>query len=151
MTATIKTQGKISIVTIKYDLTNDHVKSFMKTCNRLIAEERRLRIILNLENVQNISLLGQIAISSIYNHLNAAGGLLKLINLQEKVKRQFEKTNLINTIEHYANEIDAISSFNRYDCRPAPRAGQPKPASFYIKEIKSFVGWDAYPIVGAIQ
>lgn len=151
MTAAIKTEGKITIVTLKYDLTNDHVKSFMKTCNRLISDEKRYWIILNLENVHNIALLGQIAISSIYNHLIAAGGALKLVHLQDKVKKGFEKTNLINTIEHYDNDVDAINSFGRVNCRTSHRTGQLHSASFYIKEIKSFVGWDSYPVVGAIQ
>ena len=99
--------------------------------------------------VDRVSLMGQIALSSIHNHLQTLGGCLILVRLNPSVEDEFDKTNLSETLHILDDEIEAIKAVEQLK-KSTPKDST-ETSSFYIKELNSFVGWDAYPVVDMIQ
>ena len=77
---------------------------------RLDRGERR--IVLNMAEVDYMdsSGIGDLAASftSVLNH----SGQMKLLNLSDKIHRLLEMTGLIEIIQHYSDETEAVRSFD---------------------------------------
>jgi anti-anti-sigma factor len=136
-----KTEGKVTIFHLKDDLTSDRTKSFLKKMEDLISEGR-IYLVLDLEDVDEVSLIGMVGISSIFNKCRHLGGALKISNLSPSVRRAFRATNLINTLEVFDTTLDAIKSFRSQNLLKSKNFS----GSFFVKEKNAFVGWDRLPM-----
>lgn len=140
---TSQTEGRITVFHLKDDLTPNRVKSFVRKMEELMSEDRK-NLVLDLASVSDVSLIGMVAISSIFNKCRQAGGALKVACLTPLVRRAFRQTNLINTIEVYDEVLDAVKSFKSQNLlKSKTYAG-----SFFLKERSAFVGWDRLPQSG---
>jgi anti-anti-sigma factor len=141
-----KFEGRITVFHLKDDLTTDRVKAFLKKMEDLIAQER-VFLVVDLASAKEISLMGMVAISAIFNKCRQAGGMLKVASLTPSVRRSFRQTNLINTIEVFDDVMDAVKSFRSHNLLKSKTFA----GSFFIKEQNSFVGWDRLPQQGLTQ
>lgn len=138
-----RSEGRITVFHLREDLTNTRVKHFLKKMYDLVDEGRKY-LILDLSEVEEVSLMGMVAISSVSNRCRQAGGALKICHLQPFVRRAFRSTNLINTVEVFEDSLDAIKSFKSRNLLKS----QQYSGSFFIKEKNAFVPWDRIPVVG---
>jgi len=141
-----RTEGRITVFHLKDDLTPAKVKPFMKKMEELLAEDR-IYLVIDLSSVYEVSLMGMVAISSIFNKCRQAGGALKVAQMTPLVRRAFRQTNLINTIEVYDELLDAVKSFRSHNLLKAKNFS----GSFFIKEKAAFVGWDRLSAQGPLN
>ncbi len=141
-----RTEGKVTVFRLLSDLSTENVKPFLKKMNELL-DESRVFLILDMSDVEEVSLLGMVAISSVFNRCRQAGGALKIAQLTPPVRRAFRATNLINTIEVYEETVEALKTFNSHNLLKAKNFA----GSFFLKDRNAFVGWDRYPLTGMVQ
>lgn len=139
--AETKNEGNVTIFHLRENLNTRKVKDFTKKLNELI-ESGRCQIVLEMGNIEEICLMGMVAISSAFNRCRQAGGALKVAQLQPEVRRSFRETNLINTIEVFDNLLDAVKSYEGKNLLKAQRYS----GSFYLNQTQSFVAWDRLPL-----
>lgn len=132
--------GKITVFHLNEDLPASRVKIFTKKLHELI-ESGRTNISLDLSGVREVSLLGLVAISSIFNKCAQMGGALKIVGLTPKVRKLFRDTNLINTIEVYESSLEAMQSFRSRNLLKS----KAQPGAFYLEDSNLFVAWDRLP------
>ena len=142
----MKSEGRITVFHLKDDLSTERVKHFLKKMNDLLAEGRHY-LVLDLAEVYEVSLIGMVGISSIFNRCRQAGGALKVAHLTPRVRKAFRNTNLINTIEVYDDVLEAIKSFRSQNLLKAKQYS----GSFFLKDRNSFVGWDRLPLSGHLN
>ncbi len=141
-----RTEGRVTVFQLRDDLTSDRVKPFLVKMNDLIDEGRHY-LVLDLSEVFEISLIGMVSISSLFNRCRQNGGGLKVSGLTPPVRKAFRSTNLINTVEVYDDTVEALKSFrSRNLLRSKSFSG-----SFFLKERNSFVGWDRLPLSGHLN
>lgn len=141
-----KQEGKITIFQLRDDLTPHKVKAFAKKMNQIMSLGHRF-IVLDLSEVEEVCLLGMVAISSVFNRCRQNGGALKITGLAPSVRRGFRRTNLINTIEVYDEVLEAIKSFRQHNLLKSKQFS----GSFFIPESNSFAAWDRLPLTGHYQ
>ena len=106
----VQREGNVSIYRFRGPLTTGYVKSFVKEVYDLIGN-KQTQIIIDLSEVKMICLMGMVSISNIYNECRQNSGALKVAGLTPQVKRVFQQTNLINTIEIFESVSEAYKSF----------------------------------------
>lgn len=142
----LRQEGRIVIFHLHEDLHNGNVKAFMKRLYDLV-EKGRTQMVLDLSEVMDVSLMGMVAISALFNKCRQKGGAFKVACLNPTVRRSFRNTNLINTIECYEELLEAVKSFSSQNLlRSRHYSG-----SFYLKERGAFVGWDRIPLEGYVN
>lgn len=141
-----RTEGRITVFQLKDDLTADRVKPFLKRIYDLL-DEGRFYMVIDLTQVYDISLLGMVGLSSIFNRCRQNGGALKVAGLTPTVRKAFRNTNLINTIEVYEEVVDAVKSFRSQNLLRTKHFS----GSFFLKDKNAFVGWDRLPLSGQIH
>lgn len=100
----IDVAGKIAIGESNRQL-HDSIK-------RLVAEGKN-QIIVNLAKVSHIDSSGLGELVSGYTTLKAAGGALKLVNVNDRVTNLMTITKLYTVFEIFENETDAVNSFHQ--------------------------------------
>lgn len=141
-----RNEGRITVFQLKDDLSADRVKSFVKRIYSLL-DEGRYHLVIDLSQVYEISLIGMVGLSSIFNRCRQNGGALKVSGLTPAVRKAFRGTNLINTIEVYEETMDAVKSFRSQNLlRTKHYSG-----SFFLKEKNAFVGWERLPMSGHVH
>jgi anti-anti-sigma factor len=143
---TSHTEGRITVFHLKDDLTPQKVKAFLRKMEDLLAEDR-IHIVLDMAAVYEVSMLGMVAISSIFNKCRQAGGAMKVASLTPMVRKAFRQTNLINTIEVYDDVLEGVKSFRQHNLLKAKTFS----GSFYLKDKESFVPWDRLPNNGVFN
>ena len=83
-----------------------------ESIKRLVAEGKT-QIIINLAKVTHIDSSGLGELVSGYTTLKAAGGALKLANVNDRVTSLMTITKLYTVFEIFDNELDAINSFDQ--------------------------------------
>lgn len=136
-----QSEGRITVFHLRDDLTTKRAKAFSKKVDALLRQGRHF-LILDISEVEEICLLGQVAISSLSNKCRHAGGSLKIAGLSYEVRRSFKRTNLINTIETYDTVLDAVKSYRSENLLKRKNYS----GSYYLKDRKAFVAWDELPI-----
>lgn len=99
----IDVAGKIAIGESNRQL-HDSIK-------RLVAEGKN-HIIVNLAKVSHIDSSGLGELVSGYTTLKAAGGALKLANVNDRVTNLMTITKLYTVFDIFENEADAVKSFD---------------------------------------
>jgi len=143
---TSQQEGRITVFHLKDDLIPQRTKAFLVKMEELMSEGR-FYIVLDLASVQEISLMGMVAISSIFNKCRQAGGALKIATLNPLVRRAFRQTNLINTVEVFEEVLDAVKSYRSQNLLKSKQFS----GSFFLKDQNSFVGWDRIPSQGPLN
>lgn len=82
-----------------------------ESIKRLIAEGKT-QIIINLAKVTHIDSSGLGELVGGYTTLRAAGGALKLTNVNDRVTSLMTITKLYTVFEIFENELDAVYSFD---------------------------------------
>jgi anti-anti-sigma factor len=141
-----RNEGRITVFQLKDDLTADRVKSFLKRIYDLL-DEGRYYLVIDLSQVYEISLLGMVGLSSIFNRCRQNGGALKVAGLTPAVRKAFRNTNLINTIEVYDEVPDGVKSFRSQNLLRTKHFS----GSFFLKDKNAFVGWDRLPLSGHVH
>lgn len=139
-------EGRITVFHLKDDLSPNRVKAFLKKMEDLLSEGRH-HLVLDLASVNDVSLMGMVAISSIFNKCRQSGGALKIASITPLVRRSFRQTNLINTIEVYDDILEAVKSFKSQNLLRAKSFS----GSFFLKDKQAFVGWDRLPNNGVFN
>jgi len=138
--ASTKQEGSATLFQLKDNLTTRKVKDFARRIQELIDSDR-VHLIIDLSEVQEVCLLGLVAISSAFNKCRQNGGALKVCNLTTEVRQVFRETNLINTVEVFDTALDALKSFQSQNLLRSKKYS----GSFYIEERNAFFGWDRLP------
>ncbi len=103
--------GPITILVLRGKITlGEASQSVRNTVESLLAEGCS-RIIFNLSGVLFIDSAGLGALTLSYTKTKAAGGLLKLVDPQRRVRDAIEITRLTRLFPLYASEQEAIESF----------------------------------------
>lgn len=146
ISGTSQQEGRITVFHLKDDLVPSRVKAFLVKMEELLAEGRFF-IVLDLSSVQEVSLMGMVAISSIFNKCRQAGGALKIAQLNPLVRRAFRQTNLINTVEVFDEVLEAVKSYRSQNLLKARQFS----GSFFLKDRNAFVGWDRLSSQGPLN
>lgn len=88
-----------------------------ETIKRLVAEGKT-QIVINLAKVTHIDSSGLGELVGGYTTLKAAGGVLKLANVNDRVTSLMTITKLYTVFEIFESELDAVDSFDT----PVPAA-----------------------------
>jgi anti-anti-sigma factor len=103
--------GQVVVVTFKGKIVlGEPSQSVRSTVEKLVAENCP-QIVFNLSGVPFIDSAGLGALTLSYTKTKAAGGLLKLVDPQVRVKDALEMTRLTRLFPLYASEKEAIDSF----------------------------------------
>jgi len=79
---------------------------------RLLVQEGKKNVVLNLENVTRIDSSGLGELIAGYATLERSGGTLKLMKMSERVTELMTMTKLLTVFEIFDNEDDACASFD---------------------------------------
>ena len=97
---------------------------------RLVAEGKN-QIIVDLAKVSHIDSSGLGELVGGYTTLKAAGGALKLVNVNDRVTSLMTITKLYTVFDIFDNELDAVSSFGE----PQPLSASASVSSNFDPEI----------------
>ena len=105
--------GDVSVVwfTHRGVLAGEEIEGLAEQLYRLVDEEGRRRLLLNLQNVEGVAsaMLGRILI--LYHKVLAAGGGLKFCNLSPAIRETFATAQLTQLFGIYDSEQDALRTF----------------------------------------
>ena len=92
-------------------LAGEEVEGVAEQLHRLVDEEDRCRLLLNLQNVESIAsaMLGRFLI--LHHKVLAAGGALKFCNLAPPIREIFATAQLTQLFGIYDSEGDALRTF----------------------------------------
>jgi anti-sigma B factor antagonist len=141
-----KKEGSVTVFHLRENLEANRTKAFVKKLYDLV-DSGRVHIVLEMSHVKNVSLLGMVAISHLFNRCRQEGGALKVVNLTNHVRESFEESNLINTVEVYGSVVEALKSFQSHNLLEAKRFS----GSFYVETENAFVAWDRLPVGGYLN
>lgn len=105
--------GDVLVMSIKGKLTGPPETDTLNERIQSKIVEDRLKIVLNLKNINWMSSLGVGALMRNLRAVRDAGGDLRLTGLSEKIKDIFQITKLIGVIQIFDNDMDAIESFKK--------------------------------------
>lgn len=109
--ATYRDAGAVTVVDMSGRITlGDGSALLRKTLRDLLAEER-MRIVLNLADVDYIDSSGIGELVSGYTSVKNRGGELKLLHLTKKVHDLLQITKLYTVFEVHSDEQAAVRSF----------------------------------------
>jgi stage II sporulation protein AA (anti-sigma F factor antagonist) len=105
--------GDVTVVRFTHRgiLAGEEVEGVAEQLHRLVDEEGRRRLLLNLENVESIAsaVLGRFLV--LHHKLLAAGGRLKFCNLCPPIREIFATAQLTQLFGIYHSEPDALRTF----------------------------------------
>ncbi|HEY6338793.1 MAG TPA: STAS domain-containing protein [Candidatus Sulfotelmatobacter sp.] len=110
--ATYRDAGVVTVVDIGGRITLGEGSALLrKTIRELLAEER-VRIVLNLADVNYIDSSGIGELVSAFTAVKNRGGDLKLLHLTRKVHDLLQLTKLFTVFDVYSDEGTALRSFH---------------------------------------
>lgn len=115
-------QNDIAVVSFKESriLDERNVQAVASELNKLIDDEYRIKMILNLENVQYLSsaVIGRIA--ALYKRIKGENGELKICHVRQEILDIFKVTNLDKVIDIQPTLDHALNKFKTW--RPEKKA-----------------------------
>ncbi|MFH1378112.1 MAG: STAS domain-containing protein [Planctomycetota bacterium] len=118
-------QNDIAVVSFKESriLDERNVQAVAAELNKLIDDEYRIKMILNLENVQYLSsaVIGRIA--ALYKRIKAENGELKLCHVRKEILDIFKVTNLDKVFDIQPTLENALSRFKTWRPEKKPADG----------------------------
>jgi anti-anti-sigma factor len=103
--------GSIAVVAVRGKVTlGEASQALRRTAEELVAEGFP-KIVFNLSGVTFIDSAGLGTLTLGYSKAKAAGGLLKLVAPQQRVREALEMTRLTVMFPLYTSDEEAVSSF----------------------------------------
>jgi anti-sigma B factor antagonist len=109
--ATYRDSGQVIVVDLSGRIILGEGSALLRKTVRELLEEKRIKIVLNLGDVDYIDSSGIGELVSAYTAVKNRGGDLKLLNLTKKVRDLIQLTKLYTVFDVYTDEPSAIGSF----------------------------------------
>lgn len=109
--ATYRDAGPITVVDIGGRITLGEGSALLRKTIRELLDEKRVRIVLNLADVNYIDSSGIGELVTAFTTVKNRGGDLKLLHLTKKVHDLLQLTKLFTVFDVYSDEHTALSSF----------------------------------------
>jgi anti-sigma B factor antagonist len=101
----------VTILDLKGKITLGEGDEALKDKVGSLANQGRLRIVLNLAEVPYIDSAGLGGVVSTYTTISRQGGQLKLVNLTKRITDLLSITKLLTVFETFDSEEEALKSF----------------------------------------
>jgi anti-sigma B factor antagonist len=108
---TYRDAGPITVVDIGGRITLGEGSALLRKTIRDLLDDQRLKILLNLADVNYIDSSGIGELVSAFTAVKNRGGDLKLLHLTKKVHDLLQLTKLFTVFDVYSDEHIALSSF----------------------------------------
>ena len=92
-------------------LKPEYLHDVRRYISRLMKTQRRVRVVLDLEEAALLSSEAIGLIVALSNALRAAGGTLHLANISDETYAVLELTNLYGVVEMFESASDAVAGF----------------------------------------
>jgi anti-sigma B factor antagonist len=109
--ATHRESGPCTVVDLSGKITLGDGSALLRKTVRGLLDEKHMKIILNLGDVDYIDSSGIGELVSAYTTTKGRGGELKLLQLTKKVHDLLQLTKLFTVFEVFSDEATAIGSF----------------------------------------
>jgi anti-sigma B factor antagonist len=109
--ATYRDAGVITVVDISGRITLGEGSALLRKTIRELLEDNRIKIVLNLADVNYIDSSGIGELVSAFTATKKAGGDMKLLHLTKKVHDLLQLTKLFTVFDVYSDEPTALASF----------------------------------------
>ncbi len=107
----VRKEGPIGVAALSGKVTLGEASQSVRTTVEKLVSEGCVHVILNLKDVPFIDSAGLGALTLSYTKTKSAGGMLKLAEVQARVKDALEMTRLTKIFTLFATEQEAIDSF----------------------------------------
>jgi anti-anti-sigma factor len=104
-------EGDVAILDLKGRIRISGGTLALHRSMRLLVEEGKTKILLNLAGVTHIDSTGLGELISSYVTLSNKGGQIKLVHLTKRLQDIMTITKLLTVFDVYDNEADALASF----------------------------------------
>jgi anti-sigma B factor antagonist len=109
--ATYRDAGPVTVLDMSGRITLGDGSALLRKTLRELLEQKRIRILLNLADVDYIDSSGIGELVSGYTSVKNRGGELKLLHLTKKVHDLLQITKLFTVFDVYSDEQIAVRSF----------------------------------------
>jgi anti-sigma B factor antagonist len=109
--ATYRDAGVVTVVDIGGRITLGESSALLRRTIRELLDDERIRIVLNLADVNYIDSSGIGELVSAFTAVKNRGGELKLLHLTKKVHDLLQLTKLFTVFDVYSDESTALRSF----------------------------------------
>lgn len=116
---TVRHTGDVAIVDLAGRLTLGEGSGALRSAIKDLLAQGRKKILLNLKEVSYIDSSGLGEMISSYASVTNAGGRIKLLNTQNRVRDLLTVTKLFSVFEDFADESSAVKSFSGSDAARA--------------------------------
>ncbi len=106
-----KTEGSVEVISISGEIDLYNAPDIKKLIQALIAENK-VKVVIDFDKVTYIDSSGIGAMISSLSNLKKQGGMLKISNIHDSVKKVFELTKLTSFFQIFASQEEAVTSFN---------------------------------------
>ena len=109
--STTRETGDVTLVDLSGRIALGEGSALLRTTVRNLVEANRLKILLNLGDVNYIDSSGIGELVSGFTAVRNRGGELKLLNLTKKINDLLQITKLFTVFDIYTDETTAVNSF----------------------------------------
>jgi anti-sigma B factor antagonist len=109
--ATYRDSGKVTVVDLGGRIVLGDGSALLRKTVRQLLEDNRVRILINLADVDYIDSSGIGELVHAYSSVKTRGGELKLLHLTKKVRDLLQITKLYTVFDVHSDEAVAIRSF----------------------------------------
>jgi anti-sigma B factor antagonist len=113
--ATVRRSGDVAIVDLAGRLTLGDGSGMLRSSIKDLTAQGSKKILVNLKEVSYIDSSGLGEMISSYATVTNAGGQIKLLGSQDRVRDLLTITKLYSVFEDFSNEAQAVASFNVSD------------------------------------
>ncbi len=106
-----KQVGSEGVLSLSGKITLGEASQTVRTALEDLLKNGNTRVVINLADVSFIDSAGLGILTMNFASMKAAGGLLKLAEMQERVREALEVTRLTRLFPPYATEREALESF----------------------------------------
>jgi anti-sigma B factor antagonist len=110
--ATYREAGIVTVLDLSGRITLGEGSALLRTTIRELLEQQRLKVLVNLGDINYIDSSGIGELVSAYTTVKNRGGELKLLHLTKKVHDLLQITKLYTVFEVHSDEATALRSFN---------------------------------------
>jgi len=110
--ATYRDAGVITVVDISGRITLGEGSALLRKTIRELLDDKRVKIVLNLADVNYIDSSGIGELVSAFTAVKKAGGDMKLLHLTKKVHDLLQLTKLFTVFDVYSDEHTALGTFH---------------------------------------
>ena len=111
LTVSTRKSGAVTIIDLSGRITLGESTGTLRETVRKTLDEGSKNIVLNMGNVTYVDSAGLGELVGSFTSVSHAGGRLKLLNLQSKMKDLMQVTKLHTVFEVYENEAECVKSF----------------------------------------